>query len=102
MSEPDLHQLSKEVLQLRADFETHLQLEEMRIKEDEKWKSSIDKKIDDLTKSTSEICEIIKDGKQSWRTILFAGSIVVGFFTFLLWAINFVYQFKDTLGKIFK
>lgn len=102
MSEPDLHQLSKDVLQLRNDFETHLALEKMRLEQDEKWKNNIDESFKKLSLDMTEVCQIIKDGKQSWKTILFAGGIVVSFFTFFIWAINFIYQFKDTLGKLFK
>ena len=102
MSEADLHQLSKEMLTLRHEFETHLALEKMRLEEDEKWKQHIDSSFSKLSSEMTEVCQIIKDGKQSWKTILFAGGIVVSFFTFIIWAINFVFQFKDTLGKIFK
>ena len=95
MPEPDLYQLSSQLQQLKSDFETHLALEEVRCTNDEKWRNETGKKVDQMYK-------IMTEGQQSWKTILFAASMLVAGFSFLGWVVSTVFQFKDIIMKVIK
>lgn len=92
MTEPDLHQIEAQVQKLKADFEKHLAIEELRAEASEKWRQMIDER-------TEEMYKIMTEGKQSWKTILFAGSLIVGAFSFLTVVAGFVYQVKQYLAS---
>ena len=94
MTESGLHQLTQDVLQLRNDFDNHLVIERIRQESADAWRASTTVQLTELTKDIGEVCSIIKDGKQSWRTLLFAGGVVLSMFTFLVWAIKTVAELK--------